>query len=472
MADPAPFQEIPRVEPSKRPVDERVRDYREIPEGLSPEELSRQAARCLDCGIPFCHGFGCPLANRIPDWNDMLYHGRWEQALLLLHSTNNFPEITGRVCPAPCEAACTLSTDFGAVAIRQIELQLVERGWKEGWIKPLPATRASGSRVAVIGSGPGGLAAAQELSRHGHKVIVFEKDDRIGGMLRYGIPDFKLEKGVIDRRLEQMRREGVIFEPGVEAGVDLSGRYLLRSFQAVVIAAGARTPRDLVLPGRDLTGIHLAMEYLVRQNRLVGGENGDGYSSRDARGKNVVVLGGGDTGSDCVGTARRQGAKEIFQLEILPRPPEERRRENPWPTWPRILRTTTSHEEGCERLWAVAAKGFSGEGGRVTGVRCVKLDCMRPEEGGKEVPGSDFEVPADMVVIAAGFTHPEHGPLIEELGLSLTERGTIAVDDDFAASTPSVFAAGDCVSGASLVVDAISQGRRCAAAVHRFLSNR
>jgi NAD(P)H-dependent glutamate synthase small subunit len=350
------FLEHDRREPDKRPVEERVRDWREIPERLPEDDLRTQASRCMDCGIPYCHSFGCPVANRIPEFNDALHRGHWRRALDLLHATNNFPEVTGRVCPAPCESACTLAINIDPVSIRQIELQLVERGFEEGYIRPEMPPERTGRRVAVVGSGPAGLAAAQELARAGHDVTVFEKSDRIGGILRYGIPDFKLEKWVIDRRLDQMRAEGVDFETQVEVGVDISARYLRRTFDAVLLTAGAGVPRDLTVPGRGLEGIHFAMPYLVQQNRVNAGEEVPDKERITAAGKDVVVIGGGDTGSDCVGTARRQGAKSITQIEILPEPPAERALDDPWPTWPTIMRTSTSHEEGCERIWSVLTK--------------------------------------------------------------------------------------------------------------------
>ncbi len=468
------FLELARQDPVNRPIPERVCDFKEISEQLSLYELIGQASRCMDCGIPFCHSFGCPLVNRIPDWNDMLCRGKWKQALRLLHATNNFPEFTGRICPATCEAACTLAVDYGAVTIRRIELELVERGWREGWIKPLLPVATSGFRIGVIGSGPGGLAAAQEMARRGHEVIVFEKSEEPGGILRYGIPDFKLEKWVLDRRLEQLKGEGIIFETGVEAGMDLSGRYLSRSFDAIVIAAGAGIPRDLPLPGRLLPGIHFAMDYLSHQNRLNSGELTRPDSTLSASGKNVVVLGGGDTGSDCVGTARRQGAESIVQIEIMDRPPDHRSSTNPWPSWPNIFRTTTSHEEGCERLWSVQVRNFIGPPTGVEKIDAVKLDWSSKSgnnsSGLREVPDSNFELPADLIIIAAGFTHTESGSLVQEMELELNKDGNIKVDSSFAASRAGVFAAGDCVSGASLVVHAIDQGRRCARAVDNYLT--
>ncbi|HDQ46356.1 MAG TPA: glutamate synthase subunit beta [bacterium] len=470
MAKPTGFLEYSRLDPDKRTVQERIRDHREIEQMLSPDNLILQAARCMDCGVPSCHAYGCPLFNRIPDWNDMVYAGHWKRALDLLHATNNFPEIAGRICPAPCETACTLGINQPPVSIRHIELQIAERGFDEGWIRPEIGAHATGKRVAVIGSGPAGLAAAQQLARAGHGVVVFEKDDRIGGLLRYGIPDFKMEKRVIDRRLEQMRGEGVRFETGVLAGLDISPRFLSRSFDAILITAGATVPRDLDVPGRDLEGIQFAMAFLAQQNRVNAGD--DVPDPISARGKDVVV-GGGDTGSDCIGTARRQGAKSVTQIEILPEPPRERHPENPWPEWPNILRRSTSHEEGCDRQWGVLTKGFRGEGGRVRVLECVRVDWSGPDAAGRrsyqEIPGSAFEIKADLVLFATGFVHVEHGPLVQDLGLRLDGRGNIEVDSGFMTSAEGVFAAGDSVTGASLVVRAIWQGRQAAEGIKGFL---
>ncbi len=473
MGKPRGFLEFDRKDPGKRPVAARLRDYAEIEERLSPEELQAQAARCMDCGVPFCHTFGCPVASRAPDFNDAIYRGQWRRALDLLHQNNNFPEITGRICPALCEAACTLSLQQAPVTIRHIELQIVERGWAEGWIEPEPAPVQSGRRVAVVGSGPSGLAAAQQLARAGHAVTVFEKADRIGGVLRYGIPDFKLEKWVLDRRLEQMRAEGVEFETSVEAGVDLSARYLRRTFDAILIAAGAREPRDLDAPGRELSGIHFALDYLTQQNRRNAGDVVPDDIAISAAGKHVVVIGGGDTGSDCVGTANRQGAASVTQIELLPRPPDERPPDNPWPTWPFICRTSTSHEEGCERIWSVLTKECLGEDGRVRALRCVRLEWSEPDETGRrsfsEIEGSEFELKADLVLLAMGFLRVEHGKLVQDLNLETDARGSLKVDPRFMTSCEGVFAAGDAVQGASLVVRAIQMGRLAAAEVDAYL---
>ncbi len=476
MVKPTGFLEYPQEKPPYRPVEERIQDYREVEQFLPKDRLEIQAARCMDCGIPYCHAFGCPVVNRIPEWNDMVHRKQWRRALALLHSTCNLPEITGRVCPAPCEAACTLSINLPPVTIRHIELQIVEMGWEEGWIRPEPALRKTGKRAGIIGSGPAGLAAAQQLARRGHDVVVFEKAERIGGLLRYGIPDFKLEKWVIDRRLEQMRAEGIVFETGVNAGTDISVKYLGRTFDALVIAAGATVPRDLPVPGRDLPGIHFAMDFLTQQNMVVGGESVPEEERITATGKRVVVIGGGDTGSDCVGTSRRQGAREIHQLEILPMPPEDRTVHNPWPTWPVIMRTSSSHEEGCTRLWSVSTKEFLGRGNGVEKLRCVRVEWSDPDENGRqtfrEIPGSEFVLEADLVLLAMGFVHVEHGPLVQDLGLERDSRGNLVVDSELMTSAPGVFAAGDSMVGASLVVRAIDLGRRGAAGADRYLAGK
>ncbi|MBN2210111.1 MAG: glutamate synthase subunit beta [Sedimentisphaerales bacterium] len=473
MGKPTGFMEYDRQDPGKRPVKQRLGDYHEIEQPLNPDEITKQAARCMDCGIPSCHTFGCPVHNRIPDFNEMVYHGQWRRALEILHSTNNFPEITGRICPAPCEASCTLGINAPAVTIRHLELQIVERGWKEGWIQPEPPAEKTGKSVAIIGSGPAGLAAAQQLARLGHEVVVFEKHDRVGGILRYGIPDFKLEKHILDRRINQMKAEGVRFESNVNAGVDISAGYLQRTFDVVIITAGAWAPRDLNVSGRDLDGVHFAMDFLIQQNRRIAGDVIDPAMEITAQGKHVVVIGGGDTGSDCVGTSNRQGAKSITQIELLPQPPRERSINNPWPQWPQILRTSSSHDEGCERMWSILTKECLGDNGKVNKLRCVRLEWSPPDEDGrttfKELPGTEFELPANLVLLAMGFLHVEHGPLVTELGLELDNRGNIKVDSTFQTTTPGVFAAGDAVRGASLVVHAINLGRQAAQTVDDYL---
>jgi len=476
VGKPTGFVEHPRQDPSQRPVAERIEDYREIEQPLPLDQAEIQAGRCMDCGIPYCHAFGCPLANRIPEFSDMVFRKKWRRALDLLHSTNNFPEITGRVCPALCETACSLSINSKPVSVRHLELQIVERGWQEGWIQPQVAQEKTGRSVAIIGSGPAGLAAAQQLARRGHNVVVFEKAAAPGGILRYGIPDFKLDKRILDRRLGQVRAEGVQFETGVEIGADVSVRYLLKKFDAVCITTGAREPRDLKIPGRGLEGIHFALEYLTQQNRRNAGEAIPFDQEILARNKDVVVLGGGDTGSDCIGTARRQGARSVTQIELLPEPPAERPPEAPWPTWPAILRSSTSHEEGCERLWGIQTKEFLGRGIRVRGMRCVRLARSEPDASGRrtfnEIPGSEFERKADLVLLALGFVHVEHGPIVSELDLRTDDRGNLVVGADYMTTAPGVFAAGDSVLGASLVVRAIHLGRQMAAAVDKYLRER
>jgi glutamate synthase (NADPH/NADH) small chain len=463
--------EIPRHDVPHRDVGERVKDYFEIDLPLSGEAILDQAARCMDCGIPFCHGSGCPLKNRIPEFNDLLYRGRWREACDNLHSTNNFPEITGRICPSLCEASCTLNLNDQPVLIRHIELQIVERGWAQGWITPLKPARNTGRRVAIVGSGPAGLAAAQQLARAGHDVVVFEKNARIGGLLRYGIPDFKLDKKVLDRRLAQMEAEGVEFQTGVQIGEDISPKYLLNQFDAICIASGAGHPRDLVVPGRELKNVHLALDFLGQQNRVNGGEFVDPAAVISAKDKTVVVIGGGDTGSDCVGTARRQGASQIVQMEIMPQPPKERPAETPWTTWPRILRSSTSHEEGCTRRWAVLTKKLVGDGQQVKELHGVQVE-WNAGPGGykmKELPGTEFVQQADLVLLAMGFAHVVHAGLVQNMGLKLDPKGNLAVDENCMTSQTGVFAVGDAAAGASLVVHAIAAGRKAAEAIDRFL---
>jgi len=465
------FLKYRRQEVGHRLIEERIYDFDELDLPLTPDQIHQQTARCMDCGIPFCHGTGCPLKNYIPDLNELVYQGKWQPACELLHSTNNFPEITGRVCPAPCEAACTLSINDEPVLIRHIEFQIVERGFKEGWIKPLPAKQKSGKKVAVIGSGPAGLASAQQLARAGHSVIVFEKDEKIGGLLRYGIPDFKLAKSIIDRRLKQLIAEGVEFQTGVNAGEDISAHYLQKMFDCACLTMGTGKPRDLNIPGRGYENILFAMDYLTEQNKLNADEPANESSIVTAKDKVVVVIGGGDTGSDCVGTARRQGAKKIYQLEILSEPPQTRPPDTPWPMWPRIVRTSSSHEESCGRRWSVCTKKFSGGAGiRADKLHGCQVEWIKKPDGWKmkEIPGTDFTLKTDLVLLALGFVHVVHEGLIKDLGLQLDEQGNIAADN-YQTSQPWVFAAGDAVSGASLVVHAINSGRQAATAIDQWL---
>ncbi|MFA5554068.1 MAG: glutamate synthase subunit beta [Phycisphaerae bacterium] len=466
------FLKYNRKDVGKRPIAERVLDYNELELPLSPDDIKIQAARCSDCGIPFCH-FGCPINNRIPEFNDMVMKGDWKTACENLHSTNNFPEITGRVCPAPCETSCTLAVNDKPVLIRHIEFQIVERGFSEGWIKPLPANQKTGKRIGVIGSGPAGLAAAQQLARAGHNVVVFEKDEKIGGMLRYGIPDFKLAKNIIDRRLDQLKAEGVSFQTGLDIGQDISIRYLRKMFDAVCLTMGSQVPRDLMVPGRDYDNIIFAMDYLTAQNKLCSGEPMNGSKTASAKDKIVVVIGGGDTGSDCVGTARRQGAKEIIQLEILPKPPQTIPPDTLWPDWPRIMRTSSSQEEGCQRRWSVTTKRFSGYETRVGALHGCQVEWIKNNNRWqvKELPNTDFSINVDIVLLAMGFVHVTHEGLVKNLGLKLDERGNIIVNN-CQTSEPWVFAAGDTVLGASLVVKAIQSGRQAAQAIDNWLMNR
>ena len=474
MGKPTGFMEHGREDVARRPVDERVGDWFEVDVPLPLETMLQQAARCMDCGVPFCHGTGCPLASQIPELNDLIYHGRWRDAAELLHTNNNFPEITGRVCPAMCEAACTLSINDDPVLIRHIEYQVAERAFEEGWIVPMRPTESTGSRVAVVGSGPAGLAAAQQLARAGHEVTVFEKSDRIGGVLRYGIPDFKLNKTVLDRRLEQMRAEGVIFRSGVTVGEDISALYLRKTFDAVCLSAGAAEPRDLAVPGRGYENVHFAMTYLQQQNRINAGDEVPARERISARDKIVVVIGGGDTGSDCVGTAVRQGAEEVHQFEILPKPPERRGEEDLWPLWPTILRTSTSHEEGCLRRWGVLTEKLSGRGVRAEQLHGVDVTWQRSPDGlwkMSEIPDSEFVMKVDLVLLAMGFLHTVHDGVVSQFALELDDRGGIAVRD-YQTSEQGVFAAGDAVEGTSLVARAIASGRNAASAIDGWLRSR
>ena len=465
------FLEIERHLPSRRPVEERLKDWREFDEKLPEPELRDQGARCMDCGIPFCHQ-GCPLGNLIPEWNDLVYRDRWRDAIDRLHSTNNFPEFTGRICPAPCEEACVLSISDSPVTIKQVEKQIIEHAWKEGWVVPRPPLRKTGKKVAVVGSGPAGLACAQQLARAGHDVTLFERADRIGGLLRYGIPDFKMEKHRIDRRLAQMEAEGVTFRPGTNVGTDVSAADLRRLFDATVLAGGSTTPRDLAVPGRELAGIHFAMDFLPMQNKTVAG---DAVPDRIlATGKRVVILGGGDTGSDCLGTSNRHGALSVHQFELLPMPPSARTEDvAPWPYWPMTLRTSSSHEEGVVRDWSVNTKHFSGdEHGNVKKLHGVRLEWQKQNGGPPrmvEAPGSEFEIDCDLVLLALGFVGPEKGPLLTDLGLELDPRGNVQAGSSYATSVPGVFSCGDMRRGQSLVVWAIWEGREAARGVDTYL---
>ncbi len=468
------FLEYQRKSFTYRPVAERLKDYKEFTLLQPEKELQKQGARCMDCGIPFCHSMGCPVYNLIPEWNDLVYKGKWREAWQRLELTNNLPEITGRICPAPCETSCTLSINASPVSIKQIELAIIEKAFSHGWVVPMPPPLETGKRVAVIGSGPAGLAAAQQLRRRGHTVIVFEKDSRIGGILRYGIPDFKLEKTVLERRLEQMKAEGVIFETNADIGEDLSARYIRQKYDAILLALGAGEPRDLAVPGRGLENICYAMEYLTNVNKYLEGDLKE-HEVISAKGKKVLVIGGGDTGADCIGTANRQGAASVHQFEILPKPPVWNKAYNPeWPAWPNILRTGSSHEEGCARRWSVLTKQFTGRGVRVSQAHCMDVDWERDPESGrynmKEIPGSEFTLDTDLVILAMGFMHVKHSKLLEDLGIKYDTRGNIKTDGNYATSVPAVFAAGDADIGASLIVRAIYHGRQAAEVVDRYLS--
>jgi glutamate synthase (NADPH/NADH) small chain len=462
------FLEFERLDPSKRPVQERVHDYKEFELPVVQDTIAKEGARCMDCGIPFCNT-GCPLGNLIPDWNDHVFKNQPELASLALHATNNFPEVTGRICPAPCEAACVLGINDDPVSIKLIERTIADRAFSESFVKPvLPKTR-TGKKVAVIGSGPAGMAAAQQLNRAGHTVTLYERDDRIGGLLTYGIPDFKLEKSIIARRVQQMTEEGVVFEAGVDVGRTVTGDDLRAQYDAVLLSIGSRKPRDLPVPGRELPGVHFAMDFLTQQNRRVAGDQVPDQGAILATGKHVVVIGGGDTGSDCIGTSHRQGAKSVTSFEIMPRPPDDRAASTPWPMWPLMLRTSSSHEEGGDRDFSVSTERITGNG-KVEQLHCVRVALQNGRF--ERVPGSEFVLPADLVLLAMGFVHPEKEGVVEQLGVSLDGRGNVAVDKDFASSVRGVFAAGDCQRGQSLVVWAIADGRKAARSVDVYLMGR
>lgn len=465
------FMEFDRELKKKLPVEERINNYKEFELPMPEEHLKQQGARCMDCGVPFCH-WGCPLGNNIPDWNDMVYNGRWKDAIEALHATNNFPDFTGRVCPAPCEAACTLGINNNPVTIKLNEVSIIDRAFDEGWVKPDPPETRTGKKVAVVGSGPAGLAAAQQLNRAGHEVTLFERADRFGGLLMYGIPDFKLEKRVVQRRIDQIEAEGVILKPNTHVGVDYPVVELKKNFDAVCLAGGATKPRDLRVPGRELKGIHFAMEFLPQQNRRNWGDKLDPDTEILATGKKVVILGGGDTGADCLGTSLRQGAESVYQFELLPEPPKDRSADNPWPQWPNILRTSTSHEEGGIRNYCILTKSFSGGNGKVERLHAVKVAWTKDEKGHwqmNEIPGTEFTQEVDLVLLAMGFIHPEHEGMLKGLGVELNERGNVEVDENKMTNIMGIFAAGDMERGQSLIVWAIAAGRAAARGIDRWL---
>ena len=468
MGKPTGFMDLEKVDRGYKPVSERISNYKEFVIPLSKEETINQAARCMDCGVPYCHN-GCPVNNQIPDWNDLVYSDDWKNALENLHSTNNFPEFTGRICPAPCEAACTLNLYEEPVSIKTIECAIIDRGFDEGWIKPKIAREKSGKRVSIIGAGPAGLACAQQLTRAGHEVTVYEKNNKAGGLLRYGIPDFKMEKHIIDRRINQLEGEGTIFKYGINVGVDISIDELENKYDAIVLSGGSEHPRDLPVEGRDLDGVHFAMEFLPQQNKRVSNE---GVPSKTkeilATNKNVIVIGGGDTGSDCIGTSIRQGAEAVTQLEIMPIPPEQENKSLTWPNWPLKLRTSSSQSEGALRDFSVMTQSVSGENGKVTGINCVKVD-----EKMKPIPKTEFSLKADLILLAMGFVHPIHEGLIEYSKTELDERGNVKANtEDYKTSASKIFTAGDMRRGQSLVVWAIREGRQCASSVDYFLTGK
>ena len=468
MGKPTGFMDIEKIDRGYKPISERISNYKEFVIPLSKEETINQAARCMDCGVPYCHN-GCPVNNQIPDWNDLVYSDDWKNALENLHSTNNFPEFTGRICPAPCEAACTLNLYEEPVSIKTIECAIIDRGFDEGWIKPKIAKEKSGKRVSIIGAGPAGLACAQQLTRAGHEVTVYEKNNKAGGLLRYGIPDFKMEKHIIDRRINQLEGEGTIFKYGVNVGVDISIDELENEYDAIVLSGGSEHPRDLPVEGRDLDGVHFAMEFLPQQNKRVSNE-GVPSKTREilATNKNVIVIGGGDTGSDCIGTSIRQGAQSVTQLEIMPIPPEQENKSLTWPNWPLKLRTSSSQSEGSLRDFSVMTQSVSGENGKVTGINCVKVD-----EKMKPIPKTEFSLKADLILLAMGFVHPIHEGLIEHSKTELDERGNVKANtEDYKTSSSKIFTAGDMRRGQSLVVWAIREGRQCASSVDHFLTGK
>ena len=476
MGNPTGFLEIEKKERNYEDPKDRLKHFKEFIVPLTNEEVSKQGSRCMDCGIPYCHQ-GCPVNNLIPDWNDLVYKHEWKKALDTLHSTNNFPEFTGRICPAPCEAACTLNLTDNPVSIKTIECSIVDYGWEKGWIKPQLPKKHTDKKVAIIGSGPAGLACAQQLARLGHSVVVYEKNERIGGLLRIGIPDFKMEKTLIDRRMAQMQSEGVQFKTNSEIGNNISTNEIIDNFDAVSLCIGSEVPRNLEVKGRNLKGLHFAMDFLSQQNDMVSGKTISKDILISAKGKKVLVIGGGDTGSDCVGTSNRQGATSVHQLELLPQPPVNENKQLTWPNWPMKLRTSTSHQEGCERQWSILTKSFEGnENGEVTKLICVEVEWKKSEDGSMkmiEVEDSEFEIEADLVLLAMGFVHPIHEGLVNNLSLKLDQRGNVEADEiSFKTSSDKVFVAGDCRRGQSLVVWAISEGRKCAERIDNFLKEK
>ena len=476
MGNPTGFLEIDKKERNYEDPKDRLKHFKEFIVPLTNEEVSKQGSRCMDCGIPYCHQ-GCPVNNLIPDWNDLVYKHEWKKALDTLHSTNNFPEFTGRICPAPCEAACTLNLTDNPVSIKTIECSIVDYGWEKGWIKPQLPKKHTDKKVAIIGSGPAGLACAQQLARLGHSVVVYEKNERIGGLLRIGIPDFKMEKTLIDRRMAQMQSEGVQFKTNSEIGNNISTNQIIDNFDAVSVCIGSEVPRNLEVKGRNLKGIHFAMDFLSQQNDMVAGKTISKDILISAKGKKVLVIGGGDTGSDCVGTSNRQGATSVHQLELLPQPPVNENKQLTWPNWPMKLRTSSSHQEGCERQWSILTKSFEGnENGEVTKLICVEVEWKKSEDGSMkmiEVEDSEFEIEADLVLLAMGFIHPIHEGLVNNLSLKLDQRGNVEADEiSFKTSSDKVFVAGDCRRGQSLVVWAISEGRKCAERIDNFLKEK
>ena len=466
------FLEYKRKDPGYRPKEERLQDFKAVDTCLSDPDIHEQAARCMDCGIPFCHGYGCPVANIIPEFNDLVYREQWQEALDILCATNNFPEFTGRLCPATCETACVAGINTEPVAIRQIELTVIEKGFEKGLMRPNPPDSYFDEKIAVIGSGPAGLAAADTLNKSGYRVTVFDDAHHPGGILRYGIPDFKLEKKIVERRINLMKAEGVVFETDILVGTDISFKYLRKHFDAICLACGARQPRDLPVPGRDLEGIVFAMDYLMRQNRVVSQEIEPQASDLTAAGKSVVVIGGGDTGSDCLGTALRQGAKKVYQLEILPKPPSDRPDDTPWPMWPMILRESHAHKEGGERKWAVTTNAFVGDGKQVKKLQCTEIEWIKDTDGKmspQEIPGSEFEIDADLVILAMGFVGPGNNPLIKGFQISLDPRGNVTADPNMMTNVEGVFVAGDMTIGQSLIVRAIASGRSAANGIAAYL---